>query len=205
MVRIYTRTGDGGTTALFGGARVAKDEARVEAYGTVDELNAVLGLVRAAGPDPELDAQLERLQGELFECGADLADPTAGTAPDRPLRIQQSHIDRLEREIDAFMAQVPALNRFVLPGGCEVAARLHLARTVARRAERRVVTAAAAGGVDPLLLKYLNRLSDWLFAAARAANHRAGADEITWEPPRRSTGGADAAGAPGQQAGAPAE
>nr|MBO2508212.1 ATP:cob(I)alamin adenosyltransferase [Bacillota bacterium] len=188
MVRIYTRTGDRGDTALLGGARVAKDDARVEAYGTVDELNAVLGLARAACRDAGLGRQLARIQQELFELGADLADPRPG--PGGGSRVGEGHVEALEREIDAFTAEVPPLNRFVLPGGTELAARLHLARTVARRAERRVVTLARSGAVPPAAVRYLNRLSDWLFAAARAANHRAGSPEVVWEPaPSGEAGG----------------
>src|SRR5690606_15961730 len=132
VVRIYTRTGDQGQTALLGGDRVAKDDLRVEAYGTVDELNAVLGLARAACGDPSLDAALARIQHELFELGADLADPRGTTR--RP-GLGDAHVEALEAEIDRFTAEVPPLRRFVLPGGGELGARLHLARTVARRAE----------------------------------------------------------------------
>lgn len=181
MARIYTRTGDRGETALFGGDRVAKDDVRVEAYGTVDELNAALGLARAACRDQALDRQLARIQNELFELGADLADPRSGAGEKVP-RLTDRHVQALEAEIDAFTAEVPPLRRFVLPGGGEVGAGLHLARTVARRAERRVVTLARSAEVPEVAVRYLNRLSDWLFAAARAANHRAGAPEVTWEP-----------------------
>lgn len=192
MVRIYTRTGDQGQTALLGGDRVAKDDLRVEAYGTVDELNAVLGLARAACGDPSLDAALARIQHELFELGADLADPRGTTR--RP-GLGDAHVEALEAEIDRFTAEVPPLRRFVLPGGGELGARLHLARTVARRAERRVVALARAAGVAPAAVRYLNRLSDWFFAAARAANHRAGAPEVTWEP----AASGDAAGPAGSE------
>lgn len=183
MVRIYTRTGDGGTTALFGGDRVSKDDARVEAYGTVDEVNAAIGLARAACGDQDLDRRLARIQQELFELGADLADPRAGQDPGRRWRLGDEQVRTLESEIDAFSEETPPLRRFILPGGGELGARLHLARTVARRAERRVVTLARGGQVNPAAIRYLNRLSDWLFAAARAANHRAGAPEVTWETP----------------------
>lgn len=182
MARIYTRTGDQGSTALYGGTRVAKDHLRVEAYGTIDELNSVIGLARAAKPDPQLDAALARIQNELFECGADLADPQAGPDKKRPFRLREEHILRLEREIDAFTAETPPLAKFILPGGGELGARLHMARTVARRAERRTVTAASAGLAGQIHVKYLNRLSDWLFAAARAANYREAAVEVTWDP-----------------------
>lgn len=180
MARIYTRSGDGGETGLLGGGRVPKDHARVEAYGTVDELNAVLGLARAACRHPELDARLARIQGELFALGADLADARSEV----PARLGASAVERLEREIDAMDAELPPLHRFVLPGGGELGARLHLARTVCRRAERRVVRLAAVAPVPRDALRYLNRLSDWLFVAARWANARDGAAEVTWEPER---------------------
>lgn len=180
MVRIYTRTGDKGQTALLGGDRVAKDDIRVEAYGTVDELNAALGVARAACQDPALDGQLARIQNELFELGADLADPRVGAGAGG--RLGEAHVQALEAEIDGFTAEVPPLRHFVLPGGGDLGARLHLARTVARRAERRAVTLAQTAPVPAVAVRYLNRLSDWLFAAARAANHRAGAPEVTWEP-----------------------
>lgn len=167
---------------MYGGKRVAKDDLRVEAYGTIDELNAAIGLARAAGPDPQLDAALARIQSELFECGADLADPEAGPNGKRPLRMHQELVDRLEREIDQFSQEVPPLKQFVLPGGGEVGARLHYARTVARRAERRTISAVGEDESRSIHIRYLNRLSDWLFAAARVANHRDAAQEVTWEP-----------------------
>lgn len=178
VARIYTRSGDGGETGLLGGGRVPKDHARVEAYGTVDELSAALGLARAACGEPHLDAGLARIQSELFALGAHLADPAGRLPPG----VGPGQVDRLEREIDAMSADLAPLQRFILPGGGELGARLHLARTVARRAERRVVTLAAAETVHPDVLRYLNRLSDWLFVAARWANAREGAAEIPWEP-----------------------
>lgn len=178
--RIYTRTGDKGTTRLASGAPVSKSDPRVEAYGAVDEANACIGLARlhTAG---EFDALLARLQNELFDLGADLATPTA---PDEPpgsrLRILDSQVDRLEAEIDALNAQLPELRSFILPGGTPAAAALHLARTVARRAERETVRLVEAGEiVSGPALRYLNRLSDLLFVAARFANDR-GAAEVFW-------------------------
>ncbi|REJ36313.1 MAG: cob(I)yrinic acid a,c-diamide adenosyltransferase, partial [Bacillota bacterium] len=171
-MRIYTRTGDRGDTALLGGARVAKDDARVEAYGTVDELNAVLGLARAACRDAGLGRQLARIQQELFELGADLADPRSG--PGGGSRVGEGHVEALEREIDAFTAEVPPLNRFVLPGGTELAARLHLARTVARRAERRGGAPAPPRAGPPAAGRPPDRPSGWGFAPAPGAHHPAG-------------------------------
>lgn len=183
ITRVYTRTGDKGETGLVGGKRVPKDATRIEAYGTVDELNAAIGFARAACRDRELDALLSRVQAELFEVGADLADPAAGgDRAERPARITADHVARLEGEIDRFSGEVPPLRRFILPGGGELGARLHLARTVARRAERRAVTLAAREPVNPEVIRYLNRLSDWLFVAARLANHREGAGETEWDP-----------------------
>lgn len=182
LARIYTRSGDRGETGLFGGRRVPKDHARVESYGTVDELNAAIGLARAVCADEELDARLARIQAELFELGADLADPEAAPGGTRPPRIAPAHVERLEREIDAMSGELPPLVRFVLPGGGELAARLHFARTVARRAERRAVALAAGEPINPEIVRYLNRLSDWLFVAARLANLRQGAAEVLWQP-----------------------
>lgn len=180
MARIYTRSGDAGETGLIGGVRVPKDHARVEAYGTVDELNAAVGLARAACRHADLDGRLARIQGELFSLGAQLA----AAAGDPPARVGEAEVERLEREIDAMSAELPPLRRFVLPGGGELGARLHLARAVCRRAERRAVRLAAAETVHPDALRYLNRLSDWLFVAARWANARDGAGEVTWDPGR---------------------
>lgn len=181
--RIYTRTGDGGDTALGDGRRVRKDSLRVAAYGTVDELNATLGLARlhAAG---EAEAGLARIQNDLFDLGADLCRPASAeeaAASHPPLRMDDAQVARLEAEIDAMNARLAPLRSFVLPGGSALAAHLHLARTVARRAERHVVALAAAEPVTPAALRYLNRLSDWLFVAARVANDDGRAD-ILWVP-----------------------
>ena len=179
-MKIYTRTGDAGSTGLLGGARIAKDGLRIEAYGTVDELNAALGAARALGtPDAALDAALARVQVDLFALGAALA-----SAPGRELRagegVTAADIERLEREIDAWEAELPPLRSFVLPGGSGAAALLHLARTVCRRAERSVVRLAREESAPAEILVYLNRLSDLLFTLARLANHRAGVGDLTW-------------------------
>lgn len=181
--RIYTRTGDKGDTALGNGARVPKDDLRVEAYGTVDETNATLGLARRHA-EGEMDAALARIQNDLFDLGADLCRPDlAGdaTAPYPPLRMVQAQVDRLESEIDAMNARLSLLRSFVLPGGTALAAQLHLCRTVSRRAERLAVALARSGDVNPAAVRYLNRLSDWFFVASRAANED-GALDVLWVP-----------------------
>lgn len=178
-MRIYTRTGDQGETGLFGGPRVRKDVPRIEAYGTVDELNAVLGLSRAAGPPPEIDAVLLRVQHELFVLGAELASPQAGRAAIPT--TEPGHVAALEADIDRFEAALAPLKEFILPAGSPAAAHLHVARTVCRRAERRVVALAAAEPISPTVLQYLNRLSDLLFVLARAANQAAGQADVPWK------------------------
>ncbi len=183
--RIYTRTGDGGTTALASGERRPKHDLRIDAYGTVDETNACIGLARQhTGDDPELDAMLARVQNDLFDLGADLATPETGEPlAYEPLRVVQAQVDRLERELDALNAGIEPLRSFVLPGGSPAAAALHLARTVCRRAERLAVELADKPGetVSPVAVKYLNRLSDFLFVASRHANDRGRAD-VLWVP-----------------------
>jgi cob(I)alamin adenosyltransferase len=180
-VKIYTRTGDTGQTALLGGARVRKDDLRVAAYGDVDELNAVVGLVLAedaGGPDADL---LRSLQRDLFALGARLADPTAAVADARAKSaLGTADVERLERAIDERQAGLPPLTAFILPGGGRAGALLHLARTVCRRAERAMVTLDQQHRLQPELLAYVNRLSDLLFVLARAANHRAGSPEERW-------------------------
>jgi cob(I)alamin adenosyltransferase len=184
-VKIYTKTGDAGETGLFGGARVRKSDARVEAYGEVDELNASVGAARAIVEDPQIDAALASIQDELFRVGAELATPAEARArPPVAPPDPAAWTARLERAMDAWDAELPPLRRFVLPGGTRTAAALHLARCVCRRAERRAVALAAEAGVDPALLAYLNRLSDFLFVAARVANARARKEELLWEPDR---------------------
>jgi cob(I)alamin adenosyltransferase len=188
-VKIYTKTGDKGETGLFAGGRVPKDDARVEAYGCVDELNAVIGLVRAAGPDVELDAALGRIAAELFSLGADLATPLDAKAS-WVVRMDEAPIARLEAEIDRFELELAPLRHFILPGGSPAGAALHLARTVCRRAERRAVSLARTAAINDAALRYLNRLSDWLFVAARLANQRAGRPEEPWiSPIERQTRG----------------
>lgn len=185
--RIYTRTGDDGSTALANGERRSKADARVEAYGTVDETNAAIGLARLGLDEtaPRVDAMLGRIQNDLFDLGADLArPPTAGEDAAEVLRVTQSQVDRLEREIDELNADLAPLRSFVLPGGSPAAAALHLARTVCRRAERLMVM-AQHGGADMGVpaLRYVNRLSDFLFVASRWVND-AGATDVLWVPGR---------------------
>ncbi|HEX4929785.1 MAG TPA: cob(I)yrinic acid a,c-diamide adenosyltransferase, partial [Gaiellaceae bacterium] len=174
LTRIYTRGGDGGETSLGDGSRVSKLDCRIGAFGTVDELNAALGVVVAGELPESLREPLTRIQNELFDVGADLSVPWGVT--DR-LRVEQGMIDRLEGLCDAFNAELPELRSFVLPGGTDAAARLHVARTICRRAERDVLVGSEEVELNPLVLAYLNRLSDLLFILARAANAAAGRDE----------------------------
>lgn len=183
-MKIYTKTGDAGDTGLFGGPRVRKSDHRVEAYGDVDELNAAVGAVRAIVEDPEIDAELARIQEELFCVGAELATPHGAKARSAIPAVDAAWTARLEAAIDGWERELPPLTRFVLPGGTRSAAALHVARTVCRRAERRAVALAGEAEVDGRVLAYLNRLSDLLFVAARLANHRAGREEPTWDPAR---------------------
>ena len=181
--KIYTKTGDAGETALGNGSRVAKDSLRVTAYGTVDETNATVGMARlhASG---DIDAQLTMIQNDLFDLGADLCRPDmeqdAG-ADYPPLRMADSQVTRLEAEIDAMTKSVEPLRSFILPGGSALAAHLHLCRTVSRRAERLSVQLATQETVNPAAVKYLNRLSDWFFQAARIANNN-GKNDVLWIP-----------------------
>jgi cob(I)alamin adenosyltransferase len=182
--RIYTRTGDDGTTALSTGERRAKFDLRVAAYGTVDETNAAVGMARvSAGLTAEVDAMLGRIQNDLFDLGADLATPEGKPISWTPLRVTAAQVDRLEQEIDAMNAAFPPLRSFVLPGGKPAAAALHMARTIARRAERMVVELAGTQGeiVSGDAVRYLNRLSDHLFVASRAVNDN-GAGDVLWVP-----------------------
>ncbi|GLK79260.1 cob(I)yrinic acid a,c-diamide adenosyltransferase [Methylopila turkensis] len=178
--KIYTRTGDDGTTGLASGARRPKHDLRVEAYGAVDETNAVIGLARLHAA-PELDAVLSRIQNELFDLGADLATPDTGEDLGyEPLRIVQSQVERLETDIDVANAALAPLKSFVLPAGAPLSAHLHLARTVARRAERLMTALAERELVSKPALAYVNRLSDYLFVAARVAN--LGQGDVLWAP-----------------------
>lgn len=183
--KIYTRTGDDGTTALVTGPRRLKHDLRVDAYGTIDETNSAIGVARLhTGDMPELDAMLMRIQNDLFDLGADLAAPETGeTLAYEPLRVIEAQVTRIESEIDQLNAGLDPLKSFILPGGSPAAAHLHLARTVARRAERIMVELSRFEGetIDEPALKYINRLSDFLFVAARFANDGGRAD-ILWVP-----------------------
>jgi cob(I)alamin adenosyltransferase len=179
LTKIYTRGGDAGETSLGDGSRVSKLDPRVAAYGAVDELNAQIGLVLALDElDPELRPPLAKIQNDLFDLGADLSVPFA--SGDERLRVEQAQVDELERLCDLYNEALPVLKSFVLPGGSEAAARLHIARTICRRAELTALATAAQTAIDPLVPVYLNRLSDLLFILARTAN--AGADEPLWRP-----------------------
>lgn len=173
VTKIYTKTGDAGQTGLVGGTRVPKSDARVEAYGDVDELSSALGLARALLEDADLDGVLAQVQRDLVAAGAELATPSGASGP--KASVAPAAIERLEGTIDLWESELPRLDRFVLPGGTRGAAALHVARAVCRRAERRAL--AVPGGAPPLVLAYLNRLSDLLFVAARIANARAGRPE----------------------------
>lgn len=184
--KIYTRTGDKGTTALGSGERVPKNNARIDAYGTVDETNALIGMARVelAGSEPAVDEMLGRIQNDLFDLGADLCVPEAeGEEPGKALRIAASQVERLEGEIDQLNGELEPLRSFVLPGGTRAAATLHAARTVCRRAERLMVALSQMEGekVSDAALKYVNRLSDFLFVASRTVNDR-GKGDVLWVP-----------------------
>lgn len=178
--QIYTRTGDEGETGLGDGSRVSKSSRRIEAIGDVDEANAVIGLARLTAA-PDMDAQLATIQNDLFDLGADLCMPQAADEKAPPLRIVPAQVGRLEKQIDAMNDLMAPLASFILPGGSEVAARLHFARTVVRRAERKLAALASESTVNPAALHYLNRLSDYLFVAARFANDK-GASDVLWVP-----------------------
>lgn len=184
-MKIYTKTGDDGSTGLFGGDRVSKSDPRIECYGSVDELNASVGLARVEAQGELADALL-RVQSELFVIGSHLATPEDSPQTRSLPLIEEAMIGRLEMEIDSAESELPRLRNFILPGGCELAARLHLARTVCRRAERNLVTFAQDRPVAAAIITYMNRLSDWLFVMARLANHRAKVADIVWEVDRSS-------------------
>ena len=182
-MKIYTRTGDQGTTGLFGGRRVSKSNPRVDAYGTIDELNAALGLSAALLPPGDLRQAVERVQASLFDLGADVATPPDASVAARLRRVDATWVAELEEQIDAMDAELAPLARFILPGGASASAALHLARTVCRRAERSLAAAAEQGErLNPAVLPYVNRLGDWLFTAARLANARAGVADVAWAP-----------------------
>lgn len=182
-MKIYTKTGDGGETGLFAGGRVSKDHARLHAYGTVDELNAILGIVLACGIDGPLYSAIQRVQSELFIVGADLATPLDAKTKFVE-RVSSESVARLEAEIDRWDADLPPLTSFILPGGGMAGAFLHQARTVCRRAERWVVTLQRLEAVNDVVVCFLNRLSDWLFVISRVANLNDGADETHWKSQR---------------------
>jgi cob(I)alamin adenosyltransferase len=176
MARIYTKTGDQGETGLFGGARVPKNDPRVAAYGDVDELNAAIGMAASLEPQALDSAFLQMIQRDLFTIGAELASPNPAKAP----HIGESQVGALEHMIDGHEAKLPPLKNFILPGGTPKAAALHLARTVCRRAERAAVGLARTEKINPEIVRYLNRLSDFLFVLARAVNAQAGRPDVTW-------------------------
>ncbi len=178
-MKIYTKTGDTGSTSLFSGGRVKKDHLRVEAYGTVDELNSLLGVARASSPTVQTDEWLETVQNHLFRLGSDLATPMDAKA-DWLVRIEAESIEWLESTIDQMTETLPALKNFILPGGCVASAHLQVARTVCRRAERVTVALAEGEAVGEQVLPYLNRLSDWLFTLARYENAQVGIPETKW-------------------------
>jgi cob(I)alamin adenosyltransferase len=181
ITKVYTRTGDAGTTALGGGQRLRKDALRIECYGTVDELNSVIGVVIASNVDARLTAMLARIQNELFHLGSDLCI-LEEDKPRMPVpQVEQRHVDQLEQDIDALQENLAPLANFILPGGSIGAAQLHVARTVCRRAERLLVALAAGETVGAFTVKYLNRLSDLLFVMCRAENRAKGVDDVTWD------------------------
>jgi cob(I)alamin adenosyltransferase len=180
LTKIYTRGGDKGQTSLGDGRRVQKHDLRVEAYGTVDETNGVIGLARLH-TEGEADAMLSRIQNDLFDLGADLCTPETGRKAEGALRIVESQVERLESEIDAMNAELQPLKSFILPGGTPASAYLHLGRTVARRAERLMTRLAEAEPINPVTIRYINRLSDHLFVLARVLNNN-GASDVLWVP-----------------------
>lgn len=182
-MKIYTKTGDSGETSLFAGGRVDKDHLRLHSYGTIDELNSILGMARAQGLDAALDEQVARIQMELFHVGADLATPLDADAK-WVVRVDDAMTTQLEQEIDSLEGELTPLKNFIVPGGTIAAATLHFARTVCRRAERWTASLAKETELNPALKQYLNRLSDWLFVVARAANARTGQGDVLWHSPR---------------------
>ncbi len=187
-MKIYTKTGDDGTTGLFGGGRVRKDDLRVEAYGAVDEANASIGVARGVGLDADVDKLLGSIQHELFDVGADLATPADADARSHLEPVTEADVDALEAAIDRFEAEVEPLRQFILPAGHAGSAALHVARAVVRRAERRTVALAAVEPVEGAVSRYLNRLSDLLFVLARVVNARNGVSEARFHVARRTKG-----------------
>ena len=177
-LKIYTKTGDNGTTGLAGGRRLEKTDLRFVAIGTVDELNAALGVCRATGPGFALESEIERIQSQLFDLGAELGSPDEGRREVRTL--VEKHVFELESSMDRQTAELEPLKSFILPGGTLLAAELHVARTICRRAERSVLALANAEPIRSVISMYLNRLSDWLFTAARTANHTSNVEDIVW-------------------------
>jgi cob(I)alamin adenosyltransferase len=180
-VSIYTRTGDDGTTGLFGGGRVPKDDPRVDAYGEVDELNAALGVARSTNLPPDIDKHCANLQNQLFTVGSQLATPLDSKARVHIPKIETSWAQDMEQAIDGYDRELPALTNFILPGGSAGASALHLARCVCRRAERKIIALHRDKLIEPEVVVYLNRLSDFLFTLARAANLRAGRPDVPWK------------------------
>jgi cob(I)alamin adenosyltransferase len=185
-MKIYTKTGDAGETGLYGGSRIPKDSQRIEAIGTVDELNACIGYAMSQIRDAEIHALLYRIQSELFDIGADLATPESHPKADG-LRIPETLTQNLEAEIDRFQTELPPMTHFILPGGSAGGSILHLARTICRRGERCIVHLTKAESLNPEILRYLNRLSDLLFVVARLVNHRCGEPEAFWQSPLERT------------------
>lgn len=184
MTRIYTKSGDNGTTGLISGDRVAKDSLRVEAYGSVDELNSTIGVAISQAVEPSLESTLLAIQSDLFDMGADLASPEHQPSPVPIPRTPIERVDALEKEIDRMDDQLPELRQFILPGGSKAAAALHMARSVCRRAERRVITLSHHEPINPTIILYLNRLSDLLFTMARLQNQSDSIPETTWSADR---------------------
>jgi len=179
-MKIYTKTGDDGSTGLFGGGRIRKDDPRIECYGTIDELNAAIGMAGVAA-DEQLKGWLAEIQNELFVIGSHLATPAESPGSAKLPKLDEAMVGRLEKQIDSAEARLEPLRQFILPAGSEAACRLHFARTVCRRAERRVVALAAEQTVATVIITYLNRLSDWLFVMARLSNKIAGVEDIPWK------------------------
>jgi len=181
VMKIYTKTGDDGTTGLVGGSRVSKADPLIESYGTVDELNAAVGFA-AVVASGELLEEMRRVQADLFVIGSHLATPAGSPQRGKLPKLEEGMVERLERGIDATTGKLPGLTNFILPGGSELTARMHLARTVCRRAERLVVGLGDGGEMGSVVVRYLNRLSDWLFVEARMANQAAGVGDVEWRP-----------------------